>query len=400
MRSRSTSGQAAVEYIAVVALVAIVFAIAGAFTLNGRAIAAATMGQLKRGLCIVEGHDCKEVHPPCTVSSHKRGTDLSADVLLVRLGGGSSAIIERKSDGKVAVTLADHLDAGGTTGFGASLKLGDKLAMGGEIRAALVASLGHGTTYEVNNELQAEALIRRLRRPNIDPNFLTPAEKASRRRVDAVLPRIPAPVTRYRELTLTGSGTLGPLSGELFAGGREDVASGKRTYYLKAGVSLEGKRGMVSGGPGGDGQIAITVDRHGHPIDLMLLGALQAKASIDVPAQLQPVAGDLRVGAGARVQVEGHLDLTQPGRMSAVLDSITDPDRIVDMVYDEGTLQATTYASHDTNIAVGGHVKDGLAIGGSFSHTSESSRLLSAMEHTPEGFWVPRYDCLDAASHV
>ena len=50
MRPRCTSGQAAVEYIAVVALVAIVFAIAGSFVLNGRAIAAATLGQLKRGL--------------------------------------------------------------------------------------------------------------------------------------------------------------------------------------------------------------------------------------------------------------------------------------------------------------------------------------------------------------
>jgi len=396
MRPRCTSGQAAVEYIAVIALIAIVFAIAGAFTLQGRAIAAATVGQLNRGLCIVLGHDCPQLHPPCTVSSHKRGTDLSADVFVVRLGRGSSAIIERKSDGKVAVTLADHLDAGATGGFGASLKIGDKLAMGGEVRAAIVASLGHGTTYEVKNERQAEALIRRLRRPHVDPNFLTPAEKAARRRVDAVLPRIPSPVARYRELSLTGSAPLGPLSGKLSGGGREDVVSGKRTYYLNGGVSLDGERGIVRAGGGGDGQIAITVDRNGHPVDLMLLGASHAKASIDVPARLQPVVGDLRLGAGANLQVEGHLDLTQPGRMSAVLDAVTHPARIVDMIYDEGTVQATTYASHDANIDIAGHVKDGLAIGGSFSHTSESSRLLSAMEHTPEGFWVPRYDCLDA----
>jgi hypothetical protein len=57
MRSRRSSGQASVEYIAVVALVAIIFAVAGSFTLQGRAIAAATMAQMRRGLCIVEGHD-------------------------------------------------------------------------------------------------------------------------------------------------------------------------------------------------------------------------------------------------------------------------------------------------------------------------------------------------------
>jgi len=65
MRPRCTSGQAAVEYIAIVALVAIVFAIAGSFVLNGRAIAAATVAQLRRGLCIVEGHDCADPHEPC-----------------------------------------------------------------------------------------------------------------------------------------------------------------------------------------------------------------------------------------------------------------------------------------------------------------------------------------------
>jgi hypothetical protein len=42
-------------------------------------------------------------------------------------------------------------------------------------------------------------------------------------------------------------------------------------------------------------------------------------------------------------------------------------------------------------------VKDGLAIGGSFSRTSQHMRLMAAMEHTPEGFWVPRYDCRAAA---
>src|SRR5438034_6888794 len=116
MRPRCTSGQAAVEYIAIVALVAIVFAIAGAFTLQGRVIAAATVGQLRRGLCIVEGHDCADPHEPCSVSSRGSGNDMNVDVALVRLGGGSFALIDRRSDGKVAVTVTDHLDGGISVG--------------------------------------------------------------------------------------------------------------------------------------------------------------------------------------------------------------------------------------------------------------------------------------------
>src|SRR6266496_3177288 len=129
MRSRSASGQAAVEYIAVVALVALVFAFVGPFTLNGRAIAAATIGQLKRGLCIVEGHDCPEQHAECSVSSHSKADELSADIFVVRLGAGSSVIVDHKSNGKVVVTLTDHLDAGGSVGFGGDLTIGDKLSL-------------------------------------------------------------------------------------------------------------------------------------------------------------------------------------------------------------------------------------------------------------------------------
>src|SRR5215207_11047367 len=101
MRPRSTSGQAAVEYIAVVAVVAIVFVAVGGFVLNGRAIAAATVAQIRRGLCIVEGHDCPEPHPACAVSSRSSADDWHVDIAFVRLGAGRSAIVERMSDGRV-----------------------------------------------------------------------------------------------------------------------------------------------------------------------------------------------------------------------------------------------------------------------------------------------------------
>src|SRR3954452_9803009 len=154
MRPRSTSGQAAVEYIAVVTLVAIVFSIAGVFTLQGRAIAAATLAQMRRGLCIVEGHDCRDPHEPCSVSSRGSGDELHLDVAVVRLGGGSFALVDHRSDGKVAVTFTDHLDGGVSVGAGGRLKIGGHPAIGLEQRASAIASLGHGTTYEVANDRQ------------------------------------------------------------------------------------------------------------------------------------------------------------------------------------------------------------------------------------------------------
>jgi hypothetical protein len=386
MRTRSTSGQAAVEYIAVVALVAIVFVIAGGFVLNGRAIAAATMAQIRRGLCIVEGHDCADSHEPCSVSSHGSADELHVDIAFVRLGGGRSAIIEHMSDGRVLVTLSDHMDLGATGGFGADLKIGDKIAIGGEVRAAALASLGHGTTYRVADDRAADELIRTMRGGNWgDPGFWEG------------LKNLPRPVSRYRELSLTGSASLGPLTGQVAGGGSEDLVSGRRTFYLKGTASLDLEGDHVSGGGSADAKVAVTLDRHGRAVDLMLLGAGELHGSSDLPELLAPIAGHLPSGAGRNWEVEGHLDLTQPGRADAVLGSLTNPSRLVRMVFDEGTVQANTYETQEDGLELGGHVKAGVAIGGDVSHTTSRRHLASAMEHTPEGFWVPRYDCLEMA---
>ena len=393
MRPRSTSGQAAVEYIAVVALVAIVFAIAGAFTLNGRAIAAATMGQLKRGLCIVEGHDCKEVHPPCTVSSSGSSDDWHVDIAIVRIGGGKAALVEHQSDGRILVTLTDHADLGVSTGFGLNLKLGDKLAFGGEVRAAALASLSHGTTYRVPDDRTADELIQTMRKNRLDPSFWNELER--------IAPSVSQPVSRYRQLDLSGSANLKVLTGKVGGGVREDLATGKKTIYLKGAVSLDGEgEGVGAVGGSAEGQLALVLDRHNKPIDLIVLGAGKFNASADLPALLEPVAGHVRPGIERTWELEGHLDLTQPGRLDAVLGSLSHPSRLVDMVHDEGTFDFNSYGAHELGVDVGSHVKAGLSFGGEVSHMSSSRKLLSAMEHTPEGFWVPRYDCLAAASRV
>jgi hypothetical protein len=389
MRSRSTSGQAAVEYIAVVALVALVFVVVGGFVLNGRAIAAATVAQIERGLCIVEGHDCPTVHPPCTVSDRSSADDAHVDVGIVHIGSGSSALVERMSDGRVLVTLAHHLDAGVIGGLGLDLKLGDRIAIGGELRAAAIASLGRGTTYEVADEHEADALIRVLSRPKTDPSYW--------RDLVAWLPRISRPVSRYVDASVAGSASLGPLAGEVGLGGRVDEVSGTRTVYLKGSLSLDGEREGVSGGGSGSGNLALTFDRHGKPIDLMALGAGELRASVDLPDLAQPIAGHLSTGVGRSWELEAHLDLTQPGRAAAVLASITHPSRLLHMVLTDGLIQLRGYRTTHDDAELSGHVKVGLALGGGISHTSSSQHLVSAMEHTPEGFWVPRYDCLDAA---
>jgi hypothetical protein len=393
MHLRGTSGQAGVEYIAIVALVAIVFAIGGSFVLNGRAIAAATVAQMRRGLCIVQGHDCADPHQPCSISSHGSGNDLNVDVAVVRLSGGRSALVDRRSDGKVAVTVTDHLDGGLSVGVGGRLKIADRPAIGGELRAAALASLGHGTTYEVANERQAAALLRLVNRPKVDPNFYTPAVRAYWRRVEAVLPRIPAPTSQYRQFEgkLSLSGAV--LTADGTAGMRDDRVTGRRTYYLKGSVSLDA--GDVAHGAGG-AQVAVTVDDRGRPVDLALMGSGELTSSRDLPVALQPVAGHLTAGRGRTWELEGHLDLTQPGRPSVSF-LLSDPKRLMRLVMDDGFVQMRSYGVSDSSVGADGRVKAGIGLGAGFTHTNSSQHLVNALDHTREGFWVPRYDCLTAA---
>jgi hypothetical protein len=314
--------------------------------------------------------------------------------VFVRLGGGSFALVDHRSDGKVAVTIADHVDGGVSFGLGGGLRIGNRPAIGAELRAAAMASLGHGTTYEVANDRQAEALLRLTSRPKVDPNFYTPAVRAYWRRVEAALPRIPVPTVRYRQLEgkLSLSGTV--LGGEATLGVRDDQSTGKRTYYLEGELSLDDGRGAnASGG----GRVALTVDRHGRPVDLAVMGSGDLNGSADLPAALQSVAGHVSVGRGRSWELEGHLDLTQPGR-PAVRELLSNPARLMKLMNDEGYLQLRSYGTSESELGLDGRLKAGIGLGAGFSHKASSQRLLTALDHTREGFWVPRYDCLAAAA--
>ena len=391
MRSRSSSGQASVEYIAVVALVAIVFTVAGSFTLQGRAIAAAAMAQTRRGLCIVEGHDCKDPVEPCSVSSHGSGTDISGTAYFVRLGAGKFALIDRLSNGKATVTITHHLDVGIASEEGGRLKIGGHSAISANVRAAVLGSAGNGTIYTVDNETQAEALVLKLQKPNVDPNFYTPAIRRMWDKVEAAMPKIPAPTGQFHKLEGKVSLSGKVLGGDSVLGMKTDEMTGKKTYYLSAGASLD-PAGVVHAS--GTGKIALTVDRNDRPLDLSLVGSGDLNGSMDLPASVQSIAGHVKAGKGRTWELEGHLDLTQPGRPS-VWNLVKDPARLIQLMQNDGYAQ---FRAYDTS-------KDGMGLegqhgmfGAGLDYKETKQHLVTALDHTREGFWVPRYDCLEAAA--
>ena len=170
-------GQATIDYVALIAVLAVVLAAAAALAAGGGpGVANAVLGQVRHALCIVTGRACRtERRLPCVIASERDARHVAVTILLVRLDGDRYVLRETMSDGTVRLTLAHRGGAGVELGVGARVK------------AAL-----KGRVFGVDDEARAGArgrarLRRGLRRPRRSrggraPALAAPAGPADRRR--------------------------------------------------------------------------------------------------------------------------------------------------------------------------------------------------------------------------
>ena len=194
----SSRGQGTVEYLGVVALVALVGGAAATVApAAGRDIARAVPREVIRALCLVGGGDCDRDRRACPVRSQALRAGATVRVAFVRLGRHHVLAEELRSDGTVALTLVEERAGGAEAGTGAraALRLGaSELAIGGGVRAAALVRAGRGSTWIVPRGARAAALRARLRAHfraaparELAPGFL------ARR----VLPELPSPTETF-----------------------------------------------------------------------------------------------------------------------------------------------------------------------------------------------------------
>jgi len=395
-------------------VLALVVAALGAGTLvrAGPAIADTVVRQFARALCIVGAGDCEEDRVPCVVASRRTEDDAHVNLLLVRIGGDEAILREERSDGTVALTDLRDTSGGLDIGLGADVRLSlgrSGVVLGGELRAAVLAHLGTGTTYVLRDGAAADRVVSALRRHLLGGG------------------RLPAPAETYAEhglsVTLDGSGGNGAVAGsvqltsqDLF-GQRVDHRTGWRTAYVRrrngvtGSVSLEGGSG-VEGSASQTEVYAVTVDRSGRPLDLAIVTGGAYEGSPSLPSALQPVAGELGgvPGVARMYESEQHLDVTDPANLVVArdfLDQVRNPhprfgravavSRALRRRLDEtGTVQARTYATGSSSVGASAHLGAGLKVGGGYTHTTASARLLRAMLRSPTGVWTRRDDCVAA----
>jgi len=407
---RSQRGQATIDYVALIAVLAVLLAAAAALASGGApGIANAVLGQVRRALCIVTGGACPADRlSPCVVASERDARHVAITIVLVRLDGDRYVLRERMSDGTVRLTLAHRGGAGVELGVGgrARLKLkGRTIGVDDELRGGGEGVLGYGETYVARNDREADEILRSLRR-----------------RVPLIGGDGPDPRERFVEGGARGLGRLGlgglaagvSLEGlaESILGGRRDERTGNVTITANAGSAGWALLSAVMAGPSGstDRQVsfALTLDRGGRPIELALTGTGSLAAGAALPSGLARRLGiqdadDAQVNMkGRRWELGARLDLRDPDVAAAWAAFRRDPASVDAIralgaaVRTQAALDLRTYAvsSEADGAAVG--VGVGPRVGGEIDHTVDRARLLAAATRPPGGLWEQRSDCVDA----
>ena len=422
-------GQAALDYLALVAVAAGALAAAGSVW-PGTEAGAAVVRQLERALCVVRGGDCERDRAPCVTRARQTATRVQAHVLAIRIGAGTVALVEERSDGAIAVTRLQEADLGADlrVGLGAGLRAGDvALAIGGEARAALLAHARSAKTWHVRSAAQAGRLLDQL------------AERTRLVRATAPdgswtwlpqRPRIPPPAEsasdRGWSVTLAGTGRAGKVAdgaltlraGDAY-GARTLHGSGRRVLYVRR---SQGFDAALGGGPGGrllrrtagaatERVYGIEVDAHGEPVDLSIVVSGALTRSGDLPDDVQEAAGLLirARGSGRRFfEVERHLDLTQTANLAAAReflrhathprprfgDAVAVSAALDERLRDAGTIHARVYEVGESRRGLGGHATLGVKVAGSVERYARTSRLVAALTRAAGAPWVTRGDCL------
>jgi hypothetical protein len=414
-------GQATLEYLGVVMLVAVVLGLGAVLTTGaGEAIAGGVGRGMRRALCVVRAGECDLETRPCIVGSSNVEDDGSVDLVVVHVGSNEVVLREDRSDGSSAVTFA-RLRRGGLeigTGAGARVRLGRRrFRVGGQASATLLALSGRATTWNLPDRAAAARLVDRI--------VVDSARDLGRRILDRGRPAgddAPEPAVRSAErgarVEFEGSRGRGSfsLASQDLVGSSVDIASGRRTYLVRRRNSRGAVlAGTLEGDSAGDELYTVTTARDGRPLDLGILRAGEVAGSVTLPKVVQPVAGYLDVpatpSAGRHWEVEEHLDLTEPASRDvarAFLAQVVHPHphlgRVVAVsaalrraLDDRGVLDARTYdvtQGAPSGVGIGGRL--GVRAGVDYERRSSSTRLVAAMERGTDGMWRRRDDCLTA----
>jgi hypothetical protein len=406
MRStRAEDGQATTDYVAIVALLAVLIVVAAGLAGAGApGIVNAVVSQLRHALCVVAGGSCP-VAPlrPCTVASTRDARHIAVNLGVVRLDDDRVVLRERLSDGSFRLTVSTREGAGVEVGVGggAELKIdprGRPLGLDRELHAGGQGVLGHGAVYYARSEREADDLLSAIRRGDAPRAGEVFYEGGVRGLLRAELSGARA---LYGQLDGAGDAMLGA---------RQDRRSGTLTISLAAGGAGAALASIAVGGDAGalDGQavLGLTLDRRRQPVELSLSAKGIAAAGDSLPVGVAlalravPDANASAQSSGRRWELGARVDLRDPAvaaAWQAFRHAPTSPAAIRalgEQLRARATLDVRDYRLAGSATGGGARLALGLKLGGEYKHADDRAQLLAAATRPPWGLWEPRVDCL------
>jgi hypothetical protein len=402
---RSERGQATVDYVALLAVGAVLLtAAAAAVTAVGApGVANGLLGQFRQALCVVSGTACPApARRPCTVASTRDVRHIAVSIALVRLDDDRTVLRERLSDGTVRLTVAQRGGAGVEVGVGGGARIdvrGHSVGADREARAGVQGVLGRGEVFYAHGEREADELLRAIR---------------ARRRPGGSGPRarevfVEGGVRALGNVDLSVGATLGGMA-DAMLGARRDRRSGELQISLGAGGAGAGLVAIVMGANAGalDGQavLGLTLDRRRRPVELSLSASGSVAAGelpppgLARPLEQAAVPGAALSASGRRWELDARVDPRDPGVAAAWRAFRRAPAspaairRLGEQLRDRAALDVRSYRldSSSEGVALAGAL--GLRFGGELEHATDRSKLLTAARRPPFGLWEARADCL------
>lgn len=421
-RWREAGGQAAGEYVALVALVAVALALLAGLTSGG--VGGAVLAGLQRGLCRVAGAACPRPQPPapdllpCPLERTTSRESLEGAFEVVRLGRNGTLSTERRSDGRVTVTLADGTTAGGEIGLG--LELGVGRLRGVEATAGVRLVVTSGRSWTLPSAAAARAFVARYgAKATVGGQAVDLVRSGCSLLCDAIGWRPHAQLPPPDELFMNHGvaarfeAALGRVrpeasgSGLLGARLRRD---GRSTWFLQldavAAAQLAGGPTSVGADAQGQAVVSYALDAQRRPLRLTIHTVARAGAGGGPTGSRGGWSGALGARAGLIVERDATLDLRDAANRAAASSFVAALRRplalgalrrslaaLRERIAGAGVVDRRLYAVSSGAFEVGATVALGPELGGAFARTRQRMRLLRAETRLPGLPFLPRDDC-------
>lgn len=418
-------GQSTLEYVGVLAVLALVITVAGASALAPNYLNA-TMGGFQRALCIVTGRECRALEEQaCVVRSNSEGRTLSATIVFVRLEDGRLLLQERLSDGRIRITVTASDGAGAEGGIGASAGVnvkGIRLDAAAQANASLLGLYGRGKVYVARDAGEAQRLVRaiedgRARTP--DATFHEGGLRGDASATASAGAGLGGTVGGGRKEageqedddagTEVATSPLAEVSAGIGAtlsravGRRVDRHTGETTWYLRADNEVTASAGASIVGVGkagadaaanGNGTLSVTTDRRGRVVAIGALATYGGGAGYEVSGGPKGSAG------GRRHEIEVTADADDPSILAALTQMRRDPGAsalkaLTAAVYERGRVDRRTYEVGGDTQGAKGSIALGAKLGAGYEESTGHARLVDASSKPPGGVWERRFDCVE-----